>query len=224
MNKKSLIVGASGLVGGEILKLLSHEGNDVTLLSRRPLDLNLPNVEESIIDFNEIENEINFPAVDHIYIALGKRLDTSELIYIKKSNRDSFIKVDHDYVIAVAKKAFSMGARSISIVSAIGVNKDSKNLYLKTKGAVEEEIKSIGYDHVVIAQPGHLLGIRPEDRLRIEVPIIEFFTKIIKPLMIGPLRDFRNISAQEVASSIIAAMQGDVIGVTTLTYKDFIKN
>ena len=42
--------------------------------------------------------------------------------------------------------------------------------------------------------------------------------------MIGPLRDFRNISAQEVASSIIAAMQGDVIGVTTLTYKDFIKN
>ncbi|MDA7747499.1 hypothetical protein N8916_00435 [Gammaproteobacteria bacterium] len=104
------------------------------------------------------------------------------------------------------------------------MNKDSKNLYLKTKGAVEEEIKLIGYDHVVIAQPGHLLGIRPEDRLRIEVPIIEFFTKIIKPLMIGPLRDFRNISAQEVASSIIAAMQGDVIGVTTLTYKDFIKN
>ena len=60
MNKKSLIVGASGLVGGEILNLLSHEGNDITIISRRLLKLNLPNVKESIVDFNEIENEINF--------------------------------------------------------------------------------------------------------------------------------------------------------------------
>jgi len=224
MKKKVLIAGASGLVGGEILNLLDNKNLDITLLSRRLLNLNMPDIKEYILDFDRIETSEDFPSVDHVYIALGKRLDTSELIYIRKDNRESFIKVDHDYVIALAKKAFAMGAKSISIVSAIGVNKDSKNLYLKTKGAVEEEIKLIGYDHVVIAQPGHLLGIRPEDRLRIEVPIIEFFTKIIKPLMIGPLRDFRNISAQEVASSIIAAMQGDVIGVTTLTYKDFIKN
>ena len=224
MNKKSLIVGASGLVGGEILKLLSHEGNDVTLLSRRPLELNLPNVEESIIDFNEIENEINFPAVDHIYIALGKRLDTSELIYIKKSNRDSFIKVDHDYVIAVAKKAFSMGARSISIVSAVGVDKNSMNLYLQIKGKVEEEIKSIGYDKVVIAQPGHLLGERSDDRFRIEIPVIEFFTKILEPLMFGPLQNFRNISAKQVAKGMVTSMQDTSVGVTTLQYKDFIES
>ena len=224
MNKKSLIVGASGLVGGEILKLLSHECNDVTLLSRRPLELNLPNVEESIIDFNEIENEINFPAVDHIYIALGKRLDTSELIYIKKSNRDSFIKVDHDYVIAVAKKAFSMGARSISIVSAVGVDKNSMNLYLQIKGKVEEEIKLIGYDNVVIAQPGHLLGERPDDRFRIEIPVIEFFTKILEPLMFGPLQNFRNISAKQVAKGMVTSMQDTSVGLTTLQYKDFIES
>ena len=224
MNKKSLIVGASGLVGGEILNLLSHEGNDVTIISRRLLKLNLPNVKESIVDFNEIENEINFPAVDHVYIALGKRLDTSELIYIKKSNRDSFIKVDHDYVIAVAKKAFSMGARSISIVSAVGVDKNSMNLYLQIKGKVEEEIKSIGYDNVVIAQPGHLLGERPDDRFRIEIPVIEFFTKILEPLMFGPLQNFRNISAKQVAKGMVTSMQDGSVGVTTLQYKEFIES
>ena len=207
MNKKSLIVGASGLVGGEILNLLSHEGNDVTIISRRLLKLNLPNVKESIVDFNEIENEINFPAVDHVYIALGKRLDTSELIYIKKPNRDSFIKVDHDYVIAVAKKAFSMGARSISIVSAVGVDKNSMNLYLQIKGKVEEEIKSIGYD-----------------RFRIEIPVIEFFTKILEPLMFGPLQNFRNISAKQVAKAMISSMQDSSSGVTTLQYKEFIES
>ena len=224
MNKKSLIVGASGLVGGEILNLLSHEGNDVTIISRRLLKLNLPNVKESIVDFNEIENEINFPAVDHVYIALGKRLDTSELIYIKKPNRDSFIKVDHDYVIAVAKKAFSMGARSISIVSAVGVDKNSMNLYLQIKGKVEEEIKSIGYDNVVIARPGHLLGERPDDRFRIEIPVIEFFTKILEPLMFGSLQNFRNISAKKVAKGMVTSMQDGSVGVTTLQYKDFIES
>ena len=224
MNKKILIAGASGLVGGEILGILNNKSTDIVLISRRPLNLNLPNIKECIVNFEELANEANFPPVDHLYLALGKRLDTSELLYIKKNNREGFIKVDHDYVIALAKKAFLMGARSISIVSAIGVNENSMNLYLKTKGRVEEEIKLIGYHQVVIAKPGHLLGARSGDKFRIEVPFIEFFTKILEPLMIGPLRSFRNISAKKVAKAMISSMEDETGGVITLTYKDFIKN
>ena len=224
MKKKVLIAGASGLVGGEILNLLDNKNLDITLLSRRLLNLNMPDIKEYILDFDRIETSEDFPSVDHVYIALGKRLDTSELIYIRKNNRESFIKVDHDYVIALAKKAFLMGARSISIVSAIGVNENSMNLYLKTKGRVEEEIKLIGYHQVVIAKPGHLLGARSGDKFRIEVPFIEFFTKILEPLMIGPLRSFRNISAKKVAKAMISSMEDETGGVITLTYKDFIKN
>ncbi|MDA7747500.1 hypothetical protein N8916_00440 [Gammaproteobacteria bacterium] len=111
MKKKVLIAGASGLVGGEILNLLDNKNLDITLLSRRLLNLNMPDIKEYILDFDRIEISKDFPSVDHVYIALGKRLDTSELIYIRKNNRESFIKVDHDYVIALAKKSFCNGSK-----------------------------------------------------------------------------------------------------------------
>ena len=98
------------------------------------------------------------------------------------------------------------------------------NLYLQIKGKVEEEIESIGYDKFVIAQPGHLLGERPDDRFRIEIPVIEFFTKILEPLMFGPLQNFRNISAKQVAKGMVTSVQDGPVGVTTLRYKDFIES
>jgi uncharacterized protein YbjT (DUF2867 family) len=151
-------------------------------------------------------------------------LKVSELLYIKKKDRKEFSRVDLDLVLNSAKKAFSLGARSIAIVSAIGANSLSKNLYLKTKGILEEEIKKIGYEKVVIAQPGHLLGARPGEKLRIEITIMEFITKILEPLMIGPIKPFRSIEATNVADAMVRSIQDGVNGVFTLRFDDFNKD
>jgi uncharacterized protein YbjT (DUF2867 family) len=133
MKIKSLLVGASGLVGSEILENLNGRDQDITLFTRSPLEHLSHNTKEIIVDFDEINN-LNFPIFDHVYIAIGMRLTTFELIHVKNSKRKEFFKVDHDLVYNIAKKAFDMGARSIAIVSAVGADINSSNFYLQTKG------------------------------------------------------------------------------------------
>ena len=84
---RTLIVGASGLVGGEVLKCVSKENQEIFLLSRRTLGIVQENCSEIISDFDDIDN-IDFPEVDHVYISIGKKLGSSELMYIQKSAFD----------------------------------------------------------------------------------------------------------------------------------------
>ena len=221
MKIKSLLVGASGLVGSEILKNLNSRDQDITLFTRSPLEHISDNTNEIIIDFDEINN-LNFPALDHVYIAIGMRLTTFELIHIKNNKRKEFFKVDHDLVYNIAKKAFDVGARSIAIVSAVGADMNSSNFYLQTKGKMENSIKEIGYEKIVYAQPSHLLGSRSNQKVTIEVPIIELGAKILDPLMRGPLSDLRFVKASAVAKKMVETMNESSTSHSILKFKDFL--
>ena len=221
MKIKSLLVGASGLVGSEILKNLNSRDQDITLFTRSPLEHISDNTNEIIIDFDEINN-LNFPALDHVYIAIGMRLTTFELIHIKNNKRKEFFEVDHDLVYNIAKKAFDVGARSIAIVSAVGADMNSSNFYLQTKGKMENSIKEIGYEKIVYAQPSHLLGSRSNQKVTIEVPIIELGAKILDPLMRGPLSDLRFVKASAVAKKMVETMNENSTSHSILKFKDFL--
>ena len=218
---KTLIVGSSGLVGGEILKCVSKESQEIFLLSRRTRGIVQKNCSEIISDFDDIDN-IDLPEVDHVYISIGKKLGSSELMYIRKSDRNDFIKIDFEYVLKIARKSFDNGARSIAIVSAIGADKTSNNLYLKTKGNMEDLVKEIGFTKTIFAQPSHLLGQRVDEEFKLDVSLIELGGKIFDPLMLGPLSDLRFIDAKYVAKAMVQKMNDDSEGVSILKYKDFI--
>jgi len=215
---KVLIIGASGLVGSEILKVVEDNHQEIVILSRKKLLSKSQSTKEILIDFDNMQLS-DIPKVNHVYIALGTDLNTSELLYIKKSRRKEFKKVDYSYVIQLAKMAYELGAESISIVSAVGANKNSKNLYLKTKGEMEEEVISIGYKKTIFAEPGHLLGKRPSKKFRPEVAIMEFAARILKPIMIGPLEDLKFIEASLVAKSLVAHMNRPTDEILKLKYK-----
>ena len=218
---KVLIIGASGLVGGEILKTTESMGQEIVTLSRKKLISKNQDTEEIIINFDDLQLS-DIPKVNHVYIALGTELDTSELMYIKKPRRKGFRKVDYEYVTEIAKMAHGNGAESISVVSAVGANKSSRNLYLKTKGEMEEKIISIGYNKTVFAQPGHLLGKRLLKKIRPVVLIMEFGARILKPLMIGPLEDLKFIKASLVAKSMVKHMNIPTDKIIRLKYKELI--
>ena len=166
MSKKILLAGASGLVGSNILQVLNNNKSELILLSRKKLR-DEKNIKELITNFDNIK-EINYQeTIDEVYIAIGKKLSLFELIYIKKENRRSFQKVDYDYIKSIAEFALSRGAKSIAFVSAVGADKNSKNLYLNVKGKVEEEILSLDFEKVVIARPSHLLGKRANERINL---------------------------------------------------------
>ena len=108
MSKKILIVGASGLVGSEILKNLKSTNNDLILLSRRKL-LDENNISQIIIDFENIDSLSADTEIDEIYIAIGFRLSLSELVFIKRDNRKNFVNVDFHYIKKVAEFARRCG-------------------------------------------------------------------------------------------------------------------
>ena len=97
MSKKILLVGASGLVGSNLLHVLKKNESELVLLSRKKLE-NQMGIEQIITNFDDIK-EINYQeTIDEVYIAIGKKLSLLELIYIKKENQRSFQKVDFKYI------------------------------------------------------------------------------------------------------------------------------
>ncbi len=220
MSKNILIVGASGLVGGEILKNLKTTNNDLILLSRKKL-LCENSINQIVIDFENIDSLDANLKVDEIYIAIGQKLSLSELVYIKKNNRKSFVNVDYNYIKKVAEFAKNCGANSVGLISAIGANTKSLNTYLKVKGDVEQEIKLVGYKKIIIAHPSHLLGKRAGEDIPMNVKVFEQITNLFGFLLIGSLQKFRNVEAKKVAKAIISKMDSVEEGIHYIDYKYF---
>ena len=157
IKKTSLIAGSTGFLGSKILNHLYKEDQKIYCLSRRKNEINSINIEDIIIDFDAINN-LSLPKIDHVYLCLGHELRAWELMSMPDREKGPFYKVDYEYTLSIAKKAEEVGATSISLVSAVGANKNSNSFYLKTKGYLEEEIKKLRFKTINIFQPGHLAG------------------------------------------------------------------
>ena len=220
MSKNILVVGASGLVGSSILEHLENGDSKITLLLRRRLE-DKAYLKQIITEFNNIDNLDEIQPIDEVYIAIGKRLSLVELLYLKKSKRKEFELVDFDYIRDIALFAKKLGAKSLGLISAVGANENSRNIYLSVKGKIEKEIISMGFEKIVIAQPGHLLGKRQHEDSKFLIYVFEKITNILGYMMIGPLKRFRNIDASLVAKTLISKMGDNHEGIYFLNFDDF---
>ena len=216
---EAILVGASGLIGKHVSSLLINNKTNQIQLNRKSLEVVSEAVEEVIVDLKDENSFRGFLNADCIYITTGTRLTLMQLLHIKNKDRLSFLEVDFEMPLRIARAAYEKGVKKIALVSAIGANKKSNNFYLKTKGMLEEEILNIGFDKVVIARPGHLLGKRDLPTAK-EVKIYEFIFKIASPLMVSVLRKYRNIKAESVANSLISSVNEMRNGCVILEYED----
>ena len=219
----SLVAGGTGLVGSHVIKMLSNKPGSQIILARS-FDLEIPqNAELQIINFDDLSlNKVQLQnGIDHVYLCLGKKLSTHELGYMQHSARESFTLIDFDYSLAIAKLAFDSGARSIALVSAVGAQEGSFNYYFHIKGKLENEIKKIGYENMCFARPGHLLGERKDFR-GYEIPILESGLRFAAPFMQGPLTNFRQVEAKQVAKSMIKNIRSRNKGESYMYYEDFL--
>ena len=220
----SLVAGGTGLVGSNVIKLLSKKQGAQIILARS-FDSEIPqNADLKIINFDSLSsNKVKLKnGIDHVYLCLGKKLSTYELGYMQHSARESFKLIDFEYPLSIAKLAYDSGARSIALVSAVGAQEGSFNYYFHIKGKLENEIRKIGYENICFARPGHLLGARKDFR-GYEIPILESGLRIAAPFMQGPLMNFRQIEAQKVAESMVVNLQNKKGGESYLFYEDFLK-
>ena len=189
--RTALLVGATGLIGGHLLRLLSGNAfySRVTVLARRTLTAESPgNVDTRVIDFGKLDALPTDVRADHVFCALGTTIKQA-------GSPAAFRTVDLEYPIAVAKLALSRGAEHFLVVSSLGAHSKSRVLYSRVKGEMEEQLQALPFRSVTIFRPSLLLGQRVEFRLGEEV------AKRFGFLMPS---SYKPIDAARVASAMIA--------------------
>lgn len=192
--RRVLLAGATGLVGGQILQALLADNSvcEVHALSRRPLSLSHPKLQVHIVDFGRLPA---LPLTGEAYLALGTTIKVA-------GSQAAFRAVDLDANLAVAKAAFAAGARRVGLVSAVGAAGQSSVFYNRVKGELEDALKAMELTALVIAQPSLLLdyrdGLQQPPRLgeQIAIPI----AKLLGPLMPGK---YRPVHARNVAQALV---------------------
>ena len=207
--RKVLLAGATGLVGGEILRLLKsdHDALDVQALVRHPLGLNA-NVREHLTDFTDLEDRADWFKVDVVFSALGTTI-------AKAGSQAAFRRVDLEYPLAIAKLARAQGARHFLFVSALGADARSFFFYNRVKGELEEAIRALGYPSVTIARPSMLLGERKEYRFAEELG--KKFIRLMPEAWAG-------VQASQVAAGLVKAAREDKPGVRILDNRELRRN
>lgn len=194
MGKIAIVVGATGLVGKALVEKLVNADHvsEVITLTRRPAEHPSPKVHNNVIDFDQIENYVSSFNGDLMFSCLGTTRKQAGSIAAQR-------QVDLEYQYKAAQLALSNGVKHYLLVSSSGANINSKNAYLQMKGALEERVQALSFDHISIFQPSLLLGKRDEKRIG---EIIGSLTLPILGIIPG-LRRFRPIKGEQVAAKMI---------------------
>lgn len=153
-----LLLGATGLVGGHVLRLALADARvtSITAPTRRPLPEN-PRLSAPTIDFDRLPTDPAIWAADAAICALGTTLKTA-------GSRERFHRIDHDYAVEIATLAKANGARTFVLNSAKGADVKSLFFYSRVKGETERDIQALGFERTVLVRPGLIDGPRPEPR------------------------------------------------------------
>jgi len=195
--KTAILFGASGLIGNYVLQELIKDDrySQIVLFSRKLLHPGSSKVVEIITSFEDkalLENNLNG---DEIYCCLGTTI-------AKAGNQPAFRKVDYDLPVAIGVAAKKKGITKMLVVSSLGAEATSSNFYLRTKGEMEQSLKSLGLLSLHFFRPSMLLGSRKESRPAETVGKIAM--RALSFLFVGGLRKYKAIHAYTVAKAMIA--------------------
>lgn len=195
---KILIAGATGLVGGELLKavFLNPAFTEVVILSRREI-MGLP-AKARVVVTELGENwlkPLEGSVFDAVFCALGTTLK-------KAGSEEAFREVDERAILKLASFTEASGSKQFLLVSSIGADPKSQSFYLRIKGGVEKAVEKLSIPSITIVRPSIILGDRKEHRPMEELGK-EIF-KIFTPLLILHLKKYRGIEARDIARTMAA--------------------
>jgi uncharacterized protein YbjT (DUF2867 family) len=203
MGKKAIIIGATGLVGSHILRLLLENPiyEKVTILVRRKIELAHPKLNQQIFDFEHPDNELI--KTNEIYCAIGTTIK-------KAGSKEAQYHIDCEIPTAIAKIAKANNVTKFLLVSSLGANAQSSNFYLQTKGDLEQKIAKLNFKSFISARPSIILGERNEQRFGEKIGIL--LAKAFKPILLGSLKKYAGIEASDIAKALIKMANEDYLG------------
>ncbi|RGO20380.1 oxidoreductase [Bacillus cereus] len=196
MNKRTaLVLGASGLVGQEITRLLleSDYYDSVTIFVREPMQWQHEKLQQKQVDYLALEEYKEFFAVDDVFSCLGTTIK-------KAKTKANFKKVDYEYTLRAACLAEKQGVQNFLVVSSMGANPKSFFFYSQVKGRMEEELQKLVIGGIHIFRPSLLVGNRQE--FRFGERMAEKLSRMIPFIFKGAFKKYKPIFAKDVAKGM----------------------
>ncbi|AQR69232.1 NAD-dependent dehydratase [Janthinobacterium sp. LM6] len=155
---KLLLVGATGLVGSEVLRLALMDARITAIVApvRRPLPPH-PKLAAPLVDFDQLPPDASWWQADAVICTLGTTMKVA-------GTRQIFSRVDHDYPLAVARLALAAGTRTYVLNSAAGADAASRIFYNRVKGELERDLEQLGFRSLTYVRPGLIGGEREQAR------------------------------------------------------------
>jgi uncharacterized protein YbjT (DUF2867 family) len=164
-----LLAGASGLTGEHLLDRLLSEPTVTRVLapSRRAL-AEPPHLDNPQGELLDLLPQLRGP-IDTAFCCLGSTLKQA-------GSQEAFRAVDHDLVLAFARRARELGARHLLVISALGADPGSAVFYNRVKGEMEQALRTMDWPQLTLVRPSLLLGARQEFRLgeRLAAPLVRW--------------------------------------------------
>lgn len=214
--RAAIVVGATGLTGTSLVEQLceNDEYVSVMVIARRAPAYTHPKLEVKIRNFDTLE-EKDIEFAHELYCCLGTTIK-------KAGSREEFEKVDFEYPLTIASLAKKRGIEHMLVITAMGANGSSPFYYNRVKGKLEHDLMELGLQRLSIIRPSLLVGEREEFRLGEKVG--EKVLKLVKPLLVGPLKRSRAIEASQVAKAmIVIALDGNKQSVTIYQSQELAK-
>lgn len=193
------LVGATGLVGGELFLMLSQIGEvkNIKAVTRKPLGKIPQRSENIVMNLDHMETQAEALKAEVFVCCLGTTIKTA-------GSQEAFRKVDYDYVMSFARVAEKVGAKKFLVVSAMGADASSGIFYNKVKGQMERDLKALKIPQIEIFQPSLILGDRKEHRSG--EALAQKLSPWVNPLLVGPLKKYRAIEATTIAKAMTIAI------------------
>ncbi len=196
MARIAVVAGATGLVGGLLLRQLaeSRDYDEARVLGRRPPAHEAGKIRFIATDFSDLPAHAGELAVDDVFCCLGTTIRTA-------GSRPAFERVDYHMVVDLARAAQKADARRFLVVSAVGASERSAAFYSRVKGRMEKAVLQLPFAAVHVVRPSLLLGERKESRPGERLG--QRVAPLLSPFLLGPRAKYRAVSADEVADALL---------------------
>ncbi|MBT8181792.1 MAG: NAD-dependent epimerase/dehydratase family protein [Eudoraea sp.] len=194
--KTAIILGATGLCGSILLKILLKDNRykKVKLFSRKTVGIMDEKLQEHIIDLLRLSDQESDFLADEVFCCIGTTR-------AKTPDKDFYKKIDYGIPVDAAALCKKNKIGTFVVISSLGANAESRVFYTKLKGQMENALVSMGIPKIHILQPSLIAGHREENRPG------EWFAKkvftILNTFLVGPFRKYRSVTPQAIARSMV---------------------
>jgi uncharacterized protein YbjT (DUF2867 family) len=206
---KSIVIGATGLVGNLILKevLNDNDFSEVRIFVRKPTGIINPKLKEIVSPMKDIDSLSSEIQGDVLFNALGTTIKQA-------GSKEEQQRIDRDLPVNFARIASKNGVRIMINVSSVGANMKG-GFYLKTKAEMEQGTEEFFPKSVFHFRPGFLVGKRKDFRL---VEKIAFgVMRIVDPVLKGSAKKYRSMPVDKLAKAMVN-LSKDTVGKATVLH------